>query len=232
MKQIKSWSFSRYGTYSQCPFKARCLYIDRLYEPGSPAMERGVNIHKLAEQYIKGQSARLPGVLALFRAHFQAWRKAFKNDRHTIAVEETWAFRKDWTRTTWDDWDGAWLRVKLDVAHITDEGVILVDHKTGKFSPSYNLQQYLEQLDLYALASLIIYPELSVTPYLHFIDHEIVYPPPGEAKTYFPADLPRLKREWVKRTKAMLSDKTFAPRPNNLCRFCAFRAESGGPCVY
>ena len=227
---ITAWSFSRYSTYAQCPRKARYLYIDKLKEPGSPAMERGNEIHKLAERYIKGQVARLPPVLALFRASFSALRKAFKDDRTSIAVEETWAFRRDWTRTTWDDWNGCWLRVKLDVAHVIEGNVVIIDHKTGKFSPSYNLQQYMEQLDLYALASLIVYPSHSVTPFLRFLDHEIVYP--EEPITYVPADLPRLKKEWERRTKPMLRDRTFAPKPNSLCRFCHFRKDNGGPCVY
>jgi len=53
------------------------------------------------------------------------------------------------------------------------------------------------------------------------------------------ADLPRLKKEWVARTKAMLNDKKFAPKPNRFCGFCHFRKDNvaqaitgGGRCQY
>jgi RecB family exonuclease len=228
--KITAWSFSRYNTYRTCPRRAKYLYIDKMKEPGSPAMDRGSDIHKLAERYVKGQVARLPPVLALFRDRLAAMRKAFRSDRASIAVEETWAFRRDWTRTTWDDWDGCWLRIKLDVAHVTVGGVEITDWKTGKFSPQYNLDQYVEQLELYALGSLIVYPDQPVTPYLRFTDHEITYPAAGEGTTYVPADLPRLKKAWEKKTRPMLSDSTFAPRANSGCRWCHFRKDNGGPC--
>lgn len=227
---ITAWSFSRYNTYAQCPLRARLLYIDKRKEPGSPAMERGNDIHKLAEGYIKGQLPRLPKELALFRTSFTALRAAFR--KGAVAVEETWAFRRDWTRTTWDDWNGCWLRVKLDAAHVVGDEVMVIDFKTGKFSPQYNLDQYLEQLDLYALASLLVHPDKTVTPWLHFLDQDVVYPATDQPRVYTPKDLPRLKREWEKKIKPMLNDRKFAPRPSNMCRFCSFRKDNGGPCQY
>jgi RecB family exonuclease len=238
--QIKAWSFSRYSTYKQCPLKAKLLYIDKLKEPGSPAMDRGSAIHKLAENYMKGTIGKLPAELKLFGTFMKKMKALFKKAPDTITVEETWAHRRDWTRTTWDDWNGCWLRVKLDVAHVEDNTVYVTDFKTGKFSPQYNLADYVEQLDLYATAALVVYadrgPSLRIVPRLLYLDHDITYPSVGEEKFYTPADLPRLKKEWEKRTKPMLSDKQFAPKPNQFCRSCHFRkdnkANGGGQCKY
>jgi RecB family exonuclease len=66
-KKITSWSFTRYNTYSQCPAKAKFKFIDKLKEPDSPQMQRGTDIHKLAENYVKGEIVRLPKELVLFK---------------------------------------------------------------------------------------------------------------------------------------------------------------------
>lgn len=238
--QITSWSFSRYNTYTQCPRKAKYLYIDKLKEPEDPTgpMARGGRIHELAANYVKGTVARLPSELSKFGVFFKTTRTAAKRDPTTVVVEETWAFRKDWTRTTYDDWNNCHLRVKVDLAVRDGDTVTVVDHKTGKFSPQYNLDQYMEQLDLYATAALQIYGDVKVAPELHFLDHGIVYPadetPDGKAvtPTYTQAQLPDLKKTWAAKTRAMLADKTFAPRPSRACTWCHFRKDNAGPCQF
>ena len=60
IKQITSWSFSRYSDYKLCPLKARLKHVDKHKEPQNDAMARGQAIHKLAEDYTKGSIARLP----------------------------------------------------------------------------------------------------------------------------------------------------------------------------
>lgn len=240
---ITSWSFSRYAQYKKCPLSAKLSYIDKIQQPQNDAMKRGDAIHKLAEAYIKGtRPAKMPPELGLFPNFFKKMRQLYKKKPTLISVEDTWAFRKDWSRTTWNDWAGCWVRIKLDLAWIDDTTVAIVDHKTGKFSPQYNVEDYMEQLDLYATGALLIYahlgPNLKVIPALHFLDHEVIYPEPGsdQVKVYTPKDLPGLKKAWEKRTKPMLNDKTFAPKPNSLCRFCFYRAdnkaEGGGQCKF
>lgn len=225
---ITAWSFSRWKTYDQCPLKCKLENIDKIKEPIDPngPMERGNQIHKLAEAFIKGEGSELPDELGYFPNFFVKMRNLYAKQRANIAVEDTWAFRKDWTITTWNDWAECWLRVKLDCAWLDKTTLNVIDHKTGKYSPQYNLQEYVLQVELYALSALIVHaavgPKLRVIPRLHFLDHEIIYPEPGskEEKVYTPADLPRLKKEWEARTRPMLNDKTFAPKPNSMCRFC------------
>lgn len=231
-KQITSWSFSRYSTYVQCPRRARYLYVDKLKEPEDPTgpMARGNAIHKLAEGYVKGTGARLPAELTKFGAFFKATRAARKRDAAAVVVEDTWAFRKDWSRTTWDDWNGCHLRVKVDLAVHNGDTVTVVDHKTGKYSPQWNLEGYMEQLDLYATAALQIYGDVRVIPELHFLDHQITYP--ETPKVYSPGQLPVLKKTWAAKTRAMLADKTFAPKPSRMCGYCHFRKDNGGPCQF
>lgn len=235
--KITSWSFSRYSTYKQCPFKAKLKFLEKLAEPGSPAMARGDAIHKEADAYVKGLGRTVPKTLSAFTNEFKGLRAAKKKDDASVIVEDTWAFRRDWSETTWNDWNGCWLRVKLDVAKIEKDTVEVIDHKTGKFSPQYNLADYMEQLELYALAALTKFKDkigdaIRVKPKLWFIDQKIVHPEEPDARIYTAEDREPLRKTWEARVKPMLSDTKFAPKPSNMCRFCHFRKENGGPCVY
>ncbi len=232
-KFFTSWSFSRLQAWRQCPLKAKLSNIDKIKEPPKPddhPMVRGDRIHKLAEAYIKGETGgvrTLPPVeLMAFKEEFRQARKLRKQDPEVVPVEETWAFRKDWTITTYDDWDNCWLRVKVDFAVIDDCTVYINDIKTGKFSPQYNVEEYTEQLELYCLAALIMYadigPELRVIPRLWYTDAGIVYPS-KEGEAVMLEELPRLKKKWEKIAKPMLADRTFAPKPNRFCSSCHYR---------
>lgn len=241
--QITSWSFSRYSTYRQCPLKAKLQYIDKIKEPpnpANPAMARGVEIHDKAEAYIKGKG-RLPAELKAFKDEFMRLRKQYKKSISGMVVEDTWAFTSKWEETQWNDWIGCWVRIKLDCAHHADEQTLIIsDWKTGKFRPEKN-EEYVEQLELYALAALILHDHIEVVkPRLVYLDAEIIYPEEGskdeELLTFTRKDIPELKKKWEKRVKPMLKDKSFAPRPNNLCHWCFFRksnkANGGGQCKY
>lgn len=231
--KITAWSFSRYSVYKQCPALAKYKFIDKLKEPGSPAMERGAEIHTKAEQYIKGQIRSMPAELKLFADEFKELRKQYKKKISGMVVEDSWSFTKNWSETTWNDWVNCWLRIKLDCAHHLDgETLIISDWKTGKFRAEMN-EEYVEQLELYALAALILMPHLSeVRPRLVYVDSGTIYPPADKPLVFVRADVPKLKKLWEKRTKAMMNDIRFSPRPNDKCRWCHFSKSKGGQCKF
>jgi CRISPR/Cas system-associated exonuclease Cas4 (RecB family) len=246
---ISAWSYSRLSTYTQCPRKAKYLYVDKLKEPDdrAPALVNGSRVHALAAVHTTRKlpkwdkdslpfkaeleralnSKRIPSELECFKEEFGVMIRA------RALVEQEWAFSKEWNYLGPDGWFSkqAWLRVKVD-AHFLDERkkgtlrettVHIVDHKTGKFSPDHALQR-----SLYALAALIVYPDATAVAAAHW------YLDAGrEEKEMWRADqLPALKEEWIRRTTAMLSDTTFAPNPTDKCRWCHFRKDNGGPCSY
>jgi RecB family exonuclease len=241
-----AWSFSRWSQYTKCPLSARLKFLEKVPEPppgpDSP-LARGDRIHKLATAYIKGEiPARMPAELNLFPRFFKRMRQIYKKHPELIVTEEDWVFRKDWSRTVWNDWNGAWLRVKLDCAFVDGTVVAIVDHKTGKYAPNFNLQEYILQLELYALAALLVYgpimPTVRVIPALHFLDQEVVYPEPGSAdvRVYTLQDLPALKKLWLGRVAPMLADKTFTAKPGSHCKWCFYRKankeQGGGQCIH
>lgn len=216
--KITSWSYSRYDLYNKCPAKAKYKFIDKLPEPPAPAMERGNVIHKLAEQYTKGELKKLPQELKLFEEEFKELRKS------NPIVEQTWAFRSDWSPTVWNDWSGCAVRIKTDAACVDDDTLYVIDHKTGKKREGYELQ-----LSLYALGGLLTYPDIKkVSTQLWYLDEG------GDpiVKGYEVTQLPELKADWERRVQPMLNDTRFAPKPSNECRWCPFSKSKGGPCKF
>jgi len=175
---IKAWSYSRYNTYKQCPLKAKLKFVDKLEEPKNDAMARGIEIHNKCEDYIKGKLKRLPKELKLFGDAFRDLKARFKKKVPAMVVEDMWAFTVDWDETQWNNWAKCWVRIKLDLAYFVEENVLdITDFKTGKFRPMMN-EDYIEQLELYALAALLTYPQkdLIVKPRLMYLDAGVVYP--------------------------------------------------------
>jgi hypothetical protein len=234
IKPLAAWSFSRYSAYKQCPLKVKLTAIDKLKEPGSPAMERGNVIHQLAEDYIKGKLKKLPPELAKFKDEFAMLKKTYKADPASMVVEDQWAFTNVWGMSSWFDMATCWARIKIDCAHhISGTSMTITDWKTGKYREDSNVE-YLEQLELYALTCLLMHPHLEeVMPRLAYLDLGIYYPAVGQAVLrYTRADIPKLKKAWEKRVTPMMTDSNFAPRPNQYCRNCHFGQSGvarGGP---
>jgi hypothetical protein len=235
IQPLTAWSFSRYSTYKQCPLKVKLTAIDKHKEPGNKAMERGNQIHNLAEAYIKGTIKALPPELKLFKDEFKKLKTMFKKDPESMVVEDQWSFTSLWDRTGWFDKD-CWARIKLDCAyHISPTRLKITDWKTGKFREESN-QDYLEQLELYALSAMLLHPHIEyVEPRLVYLDLGIEFPGVGQAALqYTRKDIPKLKKIWEKRVQPMLSDTVFPPRPNDKCRWCHFGqsgVKNGGPGV-
>lgn len=258
-RKITYWSFSLYNTYKECPLKAKFNAVDKIKEPGNEHMQRGNEVHKLCEDYVKGlitlkqlkDGAKVVKVRPWdptdLLDELNRLRKVYANRGKLAAramqptVEETWAFTKDWDETVWNDWIRCWVRIKLDVGEMFEEsglGVIHVptDWKTGRFYEEKN-DEYVEQLELYALAVLLMCPNVDeVRPRLVYVDEGLVYPDPETPLAFKRSDIDMLKKLWAKRTRAMLNDTTFAPRPGNYCRRCFYRkgnaAAGGGQCKY
>jgi hypothetical protein len=211
--------------------KAKFKHVEKLKEPKSEAMQRGIDIHKLAQKYITGELKTIPKELRKFSDLFKALRKDAKKKILPARAETSLAFKRDWSETQWNDWAHCWLRVATDAECQDASGVMDVyDWKTGKPS-SYKVAEYEEQLELYALAALSMYPWIQmVRVWLAFLDTGDMFPVPPEVRSFTRDDVLRLKNSWQKRTKPMLTDTTFKPTPNSLCHYCHFRKSNGGPC--
>jgi putative RecB family exonuclease len=242
-KPPTSWSFSRYSDFKQCPLKFKLKHIDKINEPKSEAMDKGIEAHDVAEKYIKGQWTKtLPLSLKLMKGELDAMKAMYKKKAFPILVEDNWAFKEDWSETQWDDWVGCWVRIKLDAAHYADGNTLVVtDWKTGKPS-EYKNAEYMEQMELYAVSALLMsaVEDVTVRVRLAFTETgDIIHPTDkdGNEVVYTRKDLPKLKKEWAKRVKPMMTSKHFPPRANSGCKWCWYgqaKVAAGGPnlCQY
>lgn len=225
--QFTAWSYSRLKDWERCGLYAKLKYLDKLPEPQGPAMGRGNEVHKVAEAYVTAAKPPkgFPPELENFKKEFSGLRKDIASKKAlNFSAEGEWAFTSRWTSTGWFDRD-AWLRVKVDAAWTDSKSVELtvVDHKTGKRYPDHP-----DQLHLYGTVGFVMFPAVArVRAKLWYLDL-------GEEdeREYERGDLKRMIKTWEDRSRPLLADKLFAPRPNDKCKWCHYRKGNRGPCQY
>lgn len=225
VKRLTSWSFSRFMDYEKCPYLCFLKHVEKRREPDNKATEHGTIVHKLAEQHTRGDLKKCPKELTKLKAGFVELRTA------KAKVEQEWAFDKDWEPCGWFDMDVCVVRIKVDAHHVISEKkgkltkhtVRIVDHKTGKEKPDHQLQR-----SLYAVGGFIMYPDADTV----IAEHWYIETGAKRTSVYKRKELETLKVQWEQRTRAMLNDTRFAPRPSNACTWCFFRNANGGPCKF
>jgi len=212
---VKKWSFSSLKKFETCPHSIFLKYIKQLKEESGPAAERGVKIHKMAEDYVRGDILELPPELRKFETGF----KKLHEDYHlgTIHCEYEMAFTVDWVQCTWDD-NQAWARFILDL-FIQDDptSARLKDHKTGRREG--NEIKHAEQSLMYACALFQYFP------LLQFIESEFWYLDEGTkmTKTYTREYCAMFMPKIDARAKKMTTETTFIARPSKSnCRWCYY----------
>ncbi len=258
LRQFFAWSFSRFCDYRDCPAKAAYKHIDRLapyaqndaevnqlveartkgkikeLPANTDSMIKGSVVHVMAEQFNKGRLKSLPAELTTFKKEFVELKK------YTPSPEQQWAFKADWTPTSWYAKD-AWLRMILDAHYPKGDGKYkAIDYKTGKApstpdskTPSWNNEkfyQHQEQREIYAIGIFIMYPDAVEVSCEHWyvdagVEHKDTY---TREK-----DFERLKLKWLNAVRPMMADRSFVPKPSpSACKFCQFKKADGGPCKY
>ena len=231
---LKSWSYSTLKKYQRCPRSVKFAKIDKLPEPGGPALDRGNAIHAEAELFVKEKQARLPESLVLFKKQFF---KLIKNGDE-VHTEDEWAFREDWSITDWKTKD-VWVRLKLDAFYVRvvkgKKILYIIDYKTGKV-----YDDHYGQLSFYAMFAMLR-PEFAdvdaVVAQLWYLD---IGPEATREEMFVREELEDMQAWWLKQSYPMLHDTVFAPRPGWYCQptksgkwpGCAFSKCNGGPCEY
>lgn len=220
---ISSWSYSRLKNFETCPYQGYLRYGERRPEP--PTMdrthaERGIRVHKDAEDYVRGQLDTLPASLVKSADVIEEVKKAFMGGR--ASVEEEWGYTSDWEPCAWMA-PNVWCRIKLD-AFVRDDVVAdAFDWKTGrKFG---NEIGHAGQGQLYMLGGFLRYPELEV------IRTRFVYVDHGEEvkREYTRDQIPKLLNHWHERGIRMTQALVFPAKPNKInCRFCPYSPNGGG----
>ncbi|RKY95026.1 MAG: hypothetical protein DRQ01_00815 [Ignavibacteriae bacterium] len=237
MKYISAGSYSRLDIFSQCKFRAKLAFIDKIPEPkrgpgpltapdGSAEWhnDRGSRIHDLAENYVNGSSKSLDKSLFKFRDEFDKLRFLYKGD--TVLTEQMWCYNNAWKPIKNNDWDNIWMRIKTDATiFLTPKKGVVIDYKTGK--KFGNEVKHAQQTQLYALAAFIKYPKLQE------IETELWYLDQNEltAIRYTRAEAMRLFNLWNNKNIVMTTTTKFPPNPNAYtCKWCPYGPRRSGNC--
>lgn len=206
IEKVKSWSISQLNLYDQCPEKYKYVKIDKKEEPKSVHLQRGLDVHSLAEEYVKAKGEmNVPKELVKLSKYMKALVK------HNSVSEEKIVLNNKWEHIPGDSWFSpeAWLRIILD-ARVDN---LLIDFKTGK-----QYDSHIRQARLYANCYMCIdetYDE---------IDVEYWYVDTGKTSlyTFYRKDLEQHKKEWEDKVNIMHNDTVYAPKQNQYCKYCHF----------
>ena len=204
--KVRAWSYSALEQYELCPRQYAWARIDKLPQPPSFHLERGIAIHAKAEQYLLGKIRGVPKELKAFSAEFKNLRKV------ETVPEQKVALTQQWELTEWFASD-AWLRIIMD-ATVYIEPPLLVDFKTGKI---YEKNEHQSRLQ--AIVHMCIEPEVKkVNTEMWYLDQDKI-----KGWTYHRGTLEDDKQHWIDRVEPLFKEKKWAPTPNNLCGWCSFK---------
>lgn len=223
MTQLKSWSFSLLQTFESCAYRVKLQRIDKIPDlQPKTAADRGTQIHQEAEDYVRGKSGLTHNLrhfaedLAALAGHFQAGR---------VICEEEWGFDRDWNVV---EWNAAWLRLKADaVCFLTPSHAAVIDYKSGKRFG--NEVKHARQLQLYALCSLIRYPEIEkVTCELWYMDQDEL-----ARFTMHSKQLDKYLKMFDRDGRKVTEETQFKPSPNIFsCKFCPYDPSKQNDCQF
>ncbi len=215
---IDAWSYSRYSTFKQCPYRAKLLYIDKLKEPDNDAMHRGSQIHSKIEDFLLGVDDTLDPCVKGLKSFIYTLR-----GQPNLATELEWAVDKEGAKADWFSKD-AWLRAKADAVWPwkgSNAGSI-IDFKTGR-----QYHEHIEQAELYAVVAHLVEGWETVRVGFWYVDNDET-----TSVDYNLEELKGLKTKWFKRGQYMCERTEFERKKSSKCRWCFFNAANAGLCVY
>lgn len=223
MNAVTAWSYSRFHKYDVCPLEFKLSAIDKIKEPGSPAMERGNAIHQGIAGYLQGKANTLPADAMQHGVMTKLIQEVHAFPIENKQVEQQWGYTAGWEATGWFSKD-TWFRSVLDVGVMYDDLTYeAIDWKTGRKYGSN-----AEQMETQALAVMKRFkPVTHVTTRLAYLDS-------GEFEyAEFPAShQQKLADKWTAKVAPMFTDTVFAPRPSDRCRRCNFARSKMGKCAF
>ena len=216
------WSFSRWDVWRKCRARYEFQYLQKLPQPPSIHLERGIDVHEKGEGYLDNTIKRLPVAYKEFGDEMRAIKKL------VATAEGNYAFTKSWNPCEPTDWTHAWLRVKIDAEVLALPTLTQIDFKTGKPYPTT-----ADQSELYAVTGFLRYPQVET------IEDEFWYLDSGEVVKYIYArtEYRELKKKWAARGREVVATRQVPPTNNAYnCKYCPFASNKTlgngekGPC--
>ena len=210
---MKSWSFSSLINYERCPHTLSFPYKRQNIDAASnPIAQRGFDVHKLLATWLTNdqtiEELNFEGVDFL-KFNLPALKASMP------IVEEKYGLTGEWEETSYKE---AWLKIIPDAMVIRNEGITIIDFKTGK--RQYKEIKHAQQMQLYACAMSSLYPShLAIDTELWYLDEGKIH-----RQSYPVKRLDGMRLRLHNRALTMLSDEELRPKPNKSnCKFCNFK---------
>lgn len=140
----KLLSKSSINLYLQCPYKWKLQYIDLIPSKSSPAQERGIKIHEKIEKFYKDMRPDVD-LKHFIKLEHRRIKSCFKNGK----LEKKYFYPLFQELKLSSEELG--FKGIIDAVYINpeDDGIIVMDWKTGKFDNS-KIEDYRLELAIYA----------------------------------------------------------------------------------
>lgn len=218
-----TWSYSALSAYEKCPAKIR-YKREGFKPPKNKYLERGIAVHEAGEAFLKSPHRRNPP--EDYAKNFNV--PMLKLRGYNPIAEGEVALTRAWEPTGWFG-PQTWFRAKIDARYVDpqqDDLMHVVDFKTGRPRPSYQLQDLC-----YTVATFAKHPEIErVRLEFWYLDHGVVLGPKKELrrKNVFEGG----KRELTVRAARFENERGWKEAPGAHCQYCDYSQRKGGPCKY
>jgi len=222
---IPAWSYSVLKDFATCPYRIFLSKIKKIRVKQNEAMLRGIEIHQICEQYLKGIVLELPESLQPWESLLDEMREGVSEGN--VFPECELAFDKEWTRCAWFG-DTCWFRAKADVIIKEDEtSYQIIDWKTGR--QHGNEFAHSQQLQYYAVALGMAYPDAEfIKGTIYYLDQKV-----GAKleKTYDRETIAMFLPKVTQRGLAITEKTEWHATPSDsACRWCNYK--DTGDCQY
>ncbi len=213
---MKILSKSSANLYLQCPYKWKKCYIDKIRSKPSLAQWRGINIHRKIERFYKNMEPDpdLQNLIAFERKRIESCKKNGKVDKKYFfpLFQELKMQSKE-----------LGLRGIVDAVFINpeDDGIIIIDWKTGRY--------YGNKLDDYRF-ELAVYAELlKASGKVDEVKYWGIYFTDADKLFFEKIDSEYIRRmyETIKKVREGIASNNFPIKRSFWCKFCQFKGSCG-----
>ena len=232
------YSISKLGSYTQCPYKFKLKYIDKIKVPFTynVALYKGSYIHQVLEEdynyetefkttsvFTPDEKAKAEQIVRNFEASElgQFYKDVIADPNIPHQHEGKFAIKiVDSQLVLCDYYDkDAWIRGALDLEYQEPETVYNVDWKSGK-NKSQDETFGIDQSMAYSIYLMLKYPHIDtfVSKFV-FVEHN------EEKEIIYTRDkFNEYVKHFYKQTKTVESDKIYDTAVTALCNWCDFYA--------
>ncbi len=229
------FSFTQFKTFESCPYKYRFSYLLKIPTPGKAIFSYGSTIHNTLEKFLKSKTTDLKELIKIYeqewindwyetkkqkQEYFESGKKSlelflkdFKQFKpEVLLINEKPALEQSFNLKI----ANTSIYGKIDRIDVLDDGVEIIDYKTGKAKEKLDSNDK-KQLLIYQLAAKEV---LGLNP----VRLTYYYTDKGQ-KLHFLGSDAEMEKEKQDLTELIseIKKSDFKPSPGWQCKFCDFK---------